>query len=1359
MSELAPSDSTSSPVKRALLEIRRLRAILAERQSRQADRIAVIGMAVRFPGGISRLDDFWTMLASGEHGVTEVPIDRWDGAALYDAGADTPGKTYSRHGGFVSDIDRFDAAFFGITPREAESMDPQHRLLLEVTWEALEHAGIPPTSLSGTQTGVFVGLSNSDYGRELLAQRDDVDAYSGFGLALSIAAGRISYFLNAKGPSLVVDTACSSSLSALHLARQSLITGESSLGVVGGVNLMLAPEVTMSFSHARMLSPDGQCKTFDADANGYVRGEGCAVVVLKRLADAEADGDRILAVIRGSAVNHDGRSAGLTAPNGPAQTAVIGRALNDAGLTPADVDYVEAHGTGTPLGDPIELQALGAAYGLGRPKDRPLRIGSVKTNLGHLESAAGLAGLVKIVLSLQQEALPPHRNFSRPNPRVDWGSLPVSVVREMTPWPRAALPRRAGVSAFGFSGTNVHVVLEEAPSRPARPAETQSDPACLFVLSARSPAALLALARDYAAWLLHNDESLSDICYSAATGRSHHRYRLAAIVSDRAGLARALKAWCDGVADSGVRSATAQQPAPQIGAFYPALSDAEIRANSDVLSSMSADFADAIAEFSELVELANTGSARAVAFQSALSRLWNALGVIPMAAFGVGSGAFAAAAAAGVLAPREALERLRGCQNLPPPATSAIAFISATTGRVEARWSDGFADPASSVRLEEAARAAKAAGAEQFLVFGTEASSAPATIERRASTLSRTEAAAWSSVLEAAQILYLGGADLAWGALYRSPGQARSRQKLDLPFYAFQRERFWRSTKALKQTERSVSTIPDWRKLRSTVALQSDAGPLGWDVSTYEARWRAADQLTAGCAINALAAFGAFRRAGEKATADDLIRCFGVVPQYRNLMRRWLRLLEREGHLHEESGAFVSPVAFSARDLTEPWRAAERLMSDDPDMLAYVRRTSARLADLLTGRVNPLEVLFARGSLDMAEGIYERNPTASYLNAIVAAAVRSTLEDHRGGAPFRLVEAGGGTGGTTSRLAGFFPSDGEYWFTDLSDTFLSRARRRFGENPAFRFLPFDLEKPPPADLPLGRADVVLAANVVHATRDVGVALDHLRSLLAPGGLLVLIESTMHHSLLDLSIAFVEGWNRFDDAYRAGHPLLTADRWTSLLTERGFLEAERFPKAGAAADNIGQHVLIGRNSLEARNPGQRATASALGFVAAVATARATAQSEDRPTPVDGSAKVVARGDIERVVRDCCARVMHLDSTNRLGPRERFSDLGMDSLMAIQLQTDLADALGLVERLPVTIAFDTGTVEALTDEIVRLSGPAQTQTEKLDLSSYPRGERPSAAPGVISAAELETLSEQEVETLLAERIAIHPETVKQ
>ena len=399
MSETSDKNAQLSPVKRAIVELRRARGRIEALERAKSEPIAIIGAGLRFPGGANDLENFWRLLRDGIDTVTEVPADRWDIEAFYDPDPDAPGKMSTRWGSFLDDVDKFDADFFGISPREAVTMDPQQRLLMTVAWEALENAGQSPQRLMGSSTGVFVGIAGTDY-LQMQLQRssyEEIDAYLASGSCHSVAAGRLSYFLGLQGPSIAVDTACSSSLVAVHLACQSLRSGECNLALAGGVNLILSPEMVINFSKARMMAADGRCKVFDAAADGYVRGEGGGIVVLKRLSDAEKDGDRILAVIRGSAVNQDGRSNGLTAPNGPAQQAVIRQALSNAEVKPAEVDFVETHGTGTALGDPIEVQALAAALGEGRGQDRPLTIASIKTNIGHLESAAGVAGLMKVV--------------------------------------------------------------------------------------------------------------------------------------------------------------------------------------------------------------------------------------------------------------------------------------------------------------------------------------------------------------------------------------------------------------------------------------------------------------------------------------------------------------------------------------------------------------------------------------------------------------------------------------------------------------------------------------------------------------------------------------------------------------------------------------------------------------------------------------------------------------------------------------------------------------------------------------------------------------------------------------------------
>lgn len=529
MDSLRPQLATMSPLKLAL----------AAQQMRSkfgvinAEPIAIIGMGCRFPGQANTPEAFWQLLRAGVDAVTEIPPDRWDMDAYYDPDPAVPGKIYTRAAGCLDQIDGFDAPFFAITPREAVSMDPQQRLVLEVSWEALEQAGIAPDSLSGSQTGVFLGICSNDYLMRLTT-RDvtEIDAYMATGNHYSVNAGRISYVLGLQGPSLAVDTACSSSLVALHLACQSLRNGESTLALAGGVNLLLSPEYSINYCKANMLSADGRCHTFDASANGFVRAEGCGVVVLKRLSDAVAAGDNILALVRGSAVNQDGHSSGLTAPNGLAQQAVLRQALENGCVEPGQVHYVETHGTGTSLGDPIEVEALGSVFGEGRDAAHPLYIGSVKTNLGHLEAAAGMAGLIKVVLSLQNGEIPAHLHFNQPNPYVDWNALPLRVPTERIAWPTDAQRKIAGVSSFGFSGTNAHILIEQAPQKQTDPPRADDRAVHLLTLSAKSEAALGALVGQYQRYLAATPSaSLADMCGTANRGRAHFPHRLSLTAS------------------------------------------------------------------------------------------------------------------------------------------------------------------------------------------------------------------------------------------------------------------------------------------------------------------------------------------------------------------------------------------------------------------------------------------------------------------------------------------------------------------------------------------------------------------------------------------------------------------------------------------------------------------------------------------------------------------------------------------------------------------------------------------------------------------------------------------------------------
>lgn len=503
--------------------------------------IAIIGMACRFPGA-DNLAEFWKLLNAGTDAISVVPDDRWNNDRLYDQEPGELGKMNTRWGGFLKNIDQFDADFFGISPREARKMDPQQRLVLEVAYHALQNAGIPEAHIRGSLTGVYMGVSHSNYQKQLTQDLRDVDAYSVSGTALSIVANRLSYLFDLRGPSMSIDTACSSSLVAVHLASQGLRQGEINTAIVGGVNLILSPEGTVSFSQARMMSSDGRCKTFSAQADGYSRGEGCGIVILKRMADAVRDGDDIRAVIRGSAINQDGLSNGMTAPNGPSQEQVIERALHSADVSADDISYVEAHGTGTSLGDPIELNSLKKALNSHKKGRSRCAVGSVKTNIGHLESAAGIAGLIKVVLALQHQRLPAHLHLSQLNPLIDLNNSAVFIPTKSQQWECSQTLRHAGVSSFGFGGTNAHVILQEVQPNLSIYKDLAMN---LFTVSAKTSESLQGLVQEYIDYILSDTSStITDICVTAALGRTHfEEHRVAIVVRDKKELTEKLQGY------------------------------------------------------------------------------------------------------------------------------------------------------------------------------------------------------------------------------------------------------------------------------------------------------------------------------------------------------------------------------------------------------------------------------------------------------------------------------------------------------------------------------------------------------------------------------------------------------------------------------------------------------------------------------------------------------------------------------------------------------------------------------------------------------------------------------------------------
>jgi acyl transferase domain-containing protein/acyl-CoA synthetase (AMP-forming)/AMP-acid ligase II/acyl carrier protein len=843
--------------------------------------IAIVGIGCRFPGA-SGLDEFWTLLHNGVDSITEIPRERWNVDAVFDPLPGTTGKMSTRWGGFLTGVDRFDPHFFGISPREAAAMDPQQRVMLEVTWEALENAGQAPDHLAGSRTGVFVGIGGFDYSNVIINYKDHLkvmNAYLGTGNAHSIAANRISYLLDLRGPSCAVDTACSSSLVAIHMACESLRNAESDLAIAGAVNLILSPEVTIAFSHARMMAADGRCKTFDAQADGYVRSEGCGAVILKRLSDAVRDRDHILGLIRGTAVNQDGRTAGIAAPNASAQQAVMREALGKAGIAPGEVTYLEAHGTGTSLGDPIELEAVKSVLGTFEAAAAPCLVGSVKANIGHSENASGMAGVAKVLASLQHNEIPPQIHFTKLNPRISLARTRISIPTTPQPWPRA--PRRfAGISSFGFGGTNAHLVLEDAPAQ-SRPEGLPERPCHILTLSARTDSALKNLAGRMARHLLdHSADRLSDICFTANTGRSQFARRLALVVENSEHLREALSCVAEGrPADQAVAELHSRGAAKKDGARvafvfgarnsgscsayplyagHPVFRSAIIRC-SQQLGLESGEF---LLEALDAPDRAEHRPLAIFALQFAQAELWKCWGIEADAVLGAGVGEYTAAVISGVMKLEDALRLVteRVCIELRMPknghgngpydaferAAAAvkfeaprIPFVSGMTGQALASgeipgtsyWRLNISQGA---RLETGIETLATQGFALFLEVGPGSGASefsrftePGTKSALLGSLDNV-GGGWQSMLTSLATLYVRGARVDW-LTFDEPYRPF---KVPLPTYPFERERCWeepysepgakKSAKPVNELlgERVNSALP-MPQFQSRVAIES----------------------------------------------------------------------------------------------------------------------------------------------------------------------------------------------------------------------------------------------------------------------------------------------------------------------------------------------------------------------------------------------------------------------------------------------------------------------------------------------------------------------------------------------------------
>ncbi|MGC5334049.1 type I polyketide synthase [Micromonospora sp. DT62] len=792
--------------------------------------IAIVGMACRYPGGVETPDQLWALLAAGGEGIGEFPTDRgWDLESLFDPDPDHPGTSYTRHGGFLYGAGEFDPGFFGISPREALAMDPQQRLLLEASWESFESAGLDPQRLRGSRTGVFAGVMYHDYASQLMELADEVEGYVGTGNSGSVLSGRVAYTFGLEGPAVTVDTACSSSLVALHLAAQALRSGECDLALAGGVTVMATPGTFIEFSRQRGLSQDGRCKSFAASADGTGWSEGVGVLLVQRLSDAQREGRRIHAVLRGTAVNQDGASNGLTAPNGPSQQRVIHQALANARLTPADVDAVEAHGTGTTLGDPIEAQALLATYGQERPQDRPLLLGSVKSNIGHTQAAAGVAGVIKMVMAMRHGLVPATLHVDEASPHVDWTAGAVALATEPTPWPAVGRPRRAAVSSFGISGTNAHVIIEQPPAEAvdARAADRPRAGVVPLLLSAVDAPALREQAARLGAHLAaHPELEPADVAHALATTRAVFGHRAVVLGRDTVGLTRALESLRLGEATPATVTGTALRGGDPVLVF-PGHGD-PWPATAVELLDRSPEFAASIAAceaaLAPHVDWSLTAVLRGadgappatdprvthpvrLAVAVSLARWWRSLGVRPAAVVGHAHGEVAAACVAGALSLEDAARTiaLGSRADADPDALAGTTLgpvevplhSAATGGRVDtdgldaARWYRGLAD---GVDVDPVVRALLADG-HQVLVEAATGPVLAAGMREIAQGVddavvvaaADTDTGGWPRMLTVLAGLHVHGVPVDWTAVLG----ARTGPPVELPTYAFQRQRYW----------------------------------------------------------------------------------------------------------------------------------------------------------------------------------------------------------------------------------------------------------------------------------------------------------------------------------------------------------------------------------------------------------------------------------------------------------------------------------------------------------------------------------------------------------------------------------------
>lgn len=1272
--------SANTLLKQATLKIRSLHKQLQESESQSSDKasnnyaneaIAIVGMGCRFPGAVQNPEDYWQLLTSGTDAITRVPNDRWDAEHFYNPDYNAKGHIVTKHGGFLDDVKGFDPQFFGISPREAKAIDPQQRLLLEVTHEALENAGLATDKLRGTATGVFVGLCFDDYAQRSVRSGDPtlIDVQNALGTNRSIAAGRIAYVYGFQGPVLQLDTTCSSSLVCLHLACRSLKSGEANVALAGGVNLMLSPEASIGFSRLNALSTDGRCRTFDAKAQGYSRGEGCGMLVLKRLSDAQKNGDKVLAVVAASAVNHDGASNGLTAPNGLSQTAVIRSALNQANLNVDDIQYVETHGTATPLGDPIELTALADAYG---ERKQALLVGSVKTNFGHLESAAGVAGLIKSVLAVQHSQIPPHLHFNKPSAQIPWQKLPIKVVTQNTSWPITQGLRRAGVSSFGMSGTNAHVIIEQAPTPVERSPSDHISPSDnsisqLLPLSAKSEPALRALLKTYQTLLQNSDLSLMDVCLSAQNNRTHYAKRIAFTASNKAQMLQCIEGALSETTLKNKIPGTSHKALLELAKSYELgvnLNWAELKQgqsyNQVTLPTypfQRKDYWLSTTKASALVAPPPTsaqwpGTKLPIAghnihiFETYLNDTnkvcWQDHKVMDLALFPtagylslllsfgqqLGLGAFRIKCLElhqGLwIAQEQKLQtqwRRKGentwafdcvidsqlyvsgeveLQTTLMPYKSSFtqdraieenqfstkefydlylkvgieygaSFRLLTQIKSNKKWAYAHIYDNSSVsKFDGVQPELLDAGLQLCGVFLSEQKQCwlPASISHFewhgeqigidciiAENISSDEDIGMFNVSwmgDAGQIIgHLSGLKLKKVSVLESS----SNEGLNATDHALLAPKCF-SIDWLDSSLPQPSALLDASNVYQKSLAHLNILPSNTGVVAYQQLQPLLEVLSLVYAESALIDLKVHL---DTLSHNSLIQ-LGIIPEY-------IPLVQCLAHNLQQSKVDLkaSDTSFLMKKSSVLCRQILQKFPEAKSEVELLTRCGEALPNVLQGHRQATDVLFPSGDLNLLTKLYQESPGAQVINGLLSQTLSLLISDWPQQRTLRVLEVGAGTGGSSAHLLPLLEQlkttnvgiEVEYYFTDVSEHFLDHAKTRFKKYTFVKYQLLDIEKTPDQNL-INHFDLVVAANVLHATKNLQQTLNNVNNLLTDKGQLLLLEATTALNWLDLVFGLMPGWWRFDNkeqvnnkSLRPNHPLLGIEQWQTVLTGMGF----------------------------------------------------------------------------------------------------------------------------------------------------------------------------------------------------------------